>query len=507
VNKIFLLIFFLSICFNANSQNLNLIFKIIPDIDQFESLPGTGRLFLHFTKNKPECIISGISYPDLKMNPLFGCDINRWDGISELKIDSGFYGFPVKYIKDLPAGKYFVRALYDIRNISPYINEVGNYYSDFSEIEIKETNDVQSFEFILNKRIEKKPPLLDKEHYKFIQFQSQLLTDFWKQPVFLRAQVILPKNYYKDEEKKFPVLYLIGGINYRYYKNIVKEKVLFSADIPQMIIVFLDSKSPYGDSYQINSENNGPYGDAIVYEFIPYIDKMYRCIGKPYSRFLTGTSTGGWVSLALQIFYPDHFNGAWSTCSDPVDFRQMELINIYEDKNAFINRFGVERPAMRTNEGEIRYTLQTQIQSENALGYGNSFVNSGEQWGSWNAVFSPKDTITGLPMPLFNPYSGEINKTVSKAWEKYDLRLYLINHWDTIGYKLQGKLHIWMGTIDNYYLNNSMKLFDEYIKKTKNPKSDAKITFICGEGHGCDYNVPLKMIMNQMINRMEKSKE
>ena len=183
----------------------------------------------------------------------------------------------------------------------------------------------------------------------------------------------------------------------------------------------------------------------------------------------------------------------------------MELINIYQDENAFVNRHGMERPAMRDVNEEPRYTMRTEVWGENVLGIDNSYHLSGGQWGSWNALFSPKDTISGKPKMIFDAETGTIDKEVAEAWKKYDLRLYLSENWNEIGHKLQGKLHIWMGTMDSYYLNNAMVLFDDFLETTTHPKSDAEVHFICGEGHACDGNIPLRKKMKHMLERYEKS--
>src|SRR5580704_2740733 len=109
---------------------------------------------------------------------------------------------------------------------------------------------------------------------------------------------------------------------------------------PRMVLLHLDGAGPLGDPYQVNSANNGPYGDAVTQELIPFIEEKYHAIGEPRARVLSGVSTGGWVSLALQVFYPDFFNGTWSYCPDGVDFRAFQLVNIYEDRNAYINGHG-----------------------------------------------------------------------------------------------------------------------------------------------------------------------
>ena len=125
-------------------------------------------------------------------------------------------------------------------------------------------------------------------------------------------------------------------------------------------------------------------------ELIPYIERTYRGIGRGTARVLDGGSTGGWVALALQIFYPNFFNGAWSFCPDSVDFRSFQLVNIYEDENAYFNRHGFERPAARDVSGEVRYTMRHECRLENVLGRGDSWTLSGGQWGAWNATYGPR---------------------------------------------------------------------------------------------------------------------
>ena len=129
----------------------------------------------------------------------------------------------------------------------------------------------------------------------------------------------------------------IGGFGQRY------TSAGFIRPDPRFVQVLLDGAGPFGDPYHVNSANNGPYGDALVREVIPLIEKQYRCLGSPRARFTSGASTGGWVSLALQVFYPEFFNGCWSQCPDPVDFRAYELVNVYQDENAYVNRFGFDR--------------------------------------------------------------------------------------------------------------------------------------------------------------------
>ena len=250
---------------------------------------------------------------------------------------------------------------------------------------------------------------------------------------------------------------------------------------------FLDGEGPYGDSYQLDSDNSGPYGYALTKELAPKIEKEYRGTSTPETRFVGGCSTGGWVSLALQIYYPDYFNGVFSYSPDAIDFENYQLIDIYKDKNAFVNEFGYLRPVMRSTKGEPMVSLKDFINYENVLGSSNTYVTSGGQFSAHTALYSPKGA-DGLPEPLFDPKTGEIHHAVAQKWEKYDLKKYVEKNWATLGPKLKGKVNIWMGDMDHFYLNLATRSFNEYLQTTTNPHSDAKITFAPTEGHCQEYS-------------------
>ncbi len=101
---------------------------------------------------------------------------------------------------------------------------------------------------------------------------------------------------------------------------------------PMMAIKILHPCPYYDDSYAVNSPNVGPYDDAINQELIPYLEDKFRIIAEPYARILSGGSTGGWEALAVQVKYPDEYNGCFAACPDPIDFSSYCLTNIYEDK-------------------------------------------------------------------------------------------------------------------------------------------------------------------------------
>ena len=228
----------------------------------------------------------------------------------------------------------------------------------------------------------------DKDLIKYLKIPSRLLSDFHGRPMALRVGVILPRDFDRHPEQRYPIRVHIGGYGSRFTEvgNMMTpgsrfHRAWMAEDAPRMVLIHLDGAGPLGDPYQIDSANHGPYGAAITRELIPMIEKKFQGIGDGQARVVDGGSTGGWVALALQIFYPDFFNGAWAFCPDSVDFRSFQLVNIYDDENAYINRHGFERPAARDGGGDVRYTMRHECQLENVLGNRDSWSLSGGQWG------------------------------------------------------------------------------------------------------------------------------
>ena len=244
-----------------------------------------------------------------------------------------------------------------------------------------------------------------------------------------------------------------------------------------MAITIQHANPYYDDSYAVNSENLGPYGDAITYELIPYIEKQFRGIGEGWARFLYGGSTGGWEALAAQVFYPDEYNACYAACPDPIDFRAYLLVDLYKDKNAYYLEGDFKktlRPGRRDYLGQVSTTLRDMNLRELALG---SNSRSGDQFDIWEAVYSPVGD-NGYPKRIWDKKTGEINPKVAEYWkENYDLAYILKRDWKTLGPKLKGKIHIYCGDMDNYYLNNAVYLAEEILKATTDPYYDGEVDY------------------------------
>lgn len=474
------------------------------------SSPKSGRLFVVLsTKNQPEPRLT-IGQTGLDASPVFARDIQSFGQGVTGTIDDTCAAFPIDNLAHLPAGDYYVQALFDSNIDLKSLNAPGNLYSEPRKIRLDPSSGA-ALKIELTKQVpdEALPP--DTEYVRHVKIQSALLSKFHGRPVYLRAGLIVPRGFGSEPGRQYPLRIHIGGYGSRFTgaQRMMADGTGFRntwlADgTPRMVLLYLDGDGPYGDCYQVNSDNNGPYGDAITQELVPYVEQKFRCIGQPWARVLDGGSTGGWVSLALQIFYPNFFNGTWSGFPDGVDFRAFQLINIYDDQNAYLNRHGFERPSARDLNGDVRFTIRHECQMENVMGLGDSYTMSGEQWGAWNATYGTRGA-DGRPVPLWDPRTGKINHELSEHWKKYDLRMVLEQNWKTLGPKLRGKLTIWVGEADDYFLNNAVHLLDAFLSKA-NPPYEGKIIYGAGKGHGWMAFTEREM-MDQMAAAIEKAKQ
>jgi S-formylglutathione hydrolase FrmB len=450
----------------------------------------TGRVYVLISRDnrrEPRLQAGGWS----NSQPFFGKDIEKLKPGESVIIDETVLGFPLQSLAEIPAGDYFVQGLVNIytefkradgQKIWAHMDQwegqkfnrsPGNLYSEVQKISFNpslETTVRLSLDNVI-------PPVdipEDTRWVKHIKFESPLLSEFWGRPISIGAIVLLPEGYDTHSDVKYPVHYIQGHFSLRPPYGFSEDsrffKVWTAEDFPRMMAVTFQHPTPFfDDSYAVNSANCGPYGDAILTELIPRIEEDFRAIGKPYARVLSGGSTGGWEALALQIFNPDFFGGAWSFFPDPVDFRYYQLTNIYENENAFFTERGwlkPERPMMRDEHGQVLVTLRQLSQLEAVLGSKN---RSGQQLDAWNAVYGPlgKD---GYPQPLWNKLTGTIDHDVAEYLkERYDLRYYLEKNWSKIGPKLAGKLFVYCGDMDNFYLNEAVYELETFLKSTKNP--------------------------------------
>jgi hypothetical protein len=467
--------------------------------------PRTGRLLVILGKPKGEEPRLSVGQTGKDAAPILGRDVVDLAPGAVAALDGHSAIFPIDSLSRLRPATYAVQALLHTNTDLNIANAPGDLYSPVTTVRIDPAiGGIINLELSLAVPAETLPP--DQELVKYLKIRSRLLSDFHGRPIDLRAGVVLPRDFAQSPERRYPVNVHIGGYGSRFSDvgpmmnpDSGFRRTWMAADTPRMILIHLDGAGPLGDPYQVDSANHGPYGAAVTRELIPYIEEKYRGIADGHARVVDGGSTGGWVALALQIFYPEFFNGAWAFCPDSVDFRSFELVNIYEDDNAYINRYGFERPASRDGSGDIQFTMRHECQLENVLGRGNSWALSGGQWGAWNATYGPRGP-DGQPVPLWDPSTGAINHKAALHWKTYDLRRVLEENWADLAPKLKGKLHIWVGEADDFFLNNAVHKLDAFLSHAR-PGYEGSITYGPGQGH-CWMGISRSAIMKQMAQRV-----
>ncbi len=450
--------------------------------------PLDGRLLVVLDPRKEPEPWRSIGTTGLAAPPVLGRDVTGLGPGTAAVVDQSAILFPLAHLALLPRGEYRVQAILDVSRDLKLVDSPGNLYSEPVPVHLDPARG-GTVRLTLTRKFAEPGLPPETEHLRWVKIRSDCLSRFHGRPIYLRAGVLLPPGHDRDTDRRYPLRVHIGGYGTRFtvLADCLREDSEFrrewlAKDSPRMILLHLDGAGPYGDPYQVDSANNGPYGEAVTRELIPYVEKRFRGIGEGYARVLDGASTGGWVSLALQIFYPDFFQGAWSHAPDPVDFRAYELINIYEDENAYVNANGFERPAAREVNGDVRYTVRHECLRERVLGRGDRWELSGKDWCAWNAVFGPRGT-DGRPRPLWDGVTGKIDRDVIEHWRKYDLRRVLKKDWAALAPRLRGKLHVWVGEADDYFLNNAVHLLDDFFRQAR-PPYEGTITYGPGGDHG-----------------------
>jgi len=449
--------------------------------------------------------------------PIFGVDVDGLKPGEPVIVDAAVVGWPLRSLTDLPPGEYWVQALLnkyetfhrgDGHTIKMPMDQgegqhwdvkPGNLFSRPVKMRLDPAHGGE-IAIAMDQEIPPIVPPKDTAQVKYIRVPNERLTRFWGRPMSLGAIVTLPHGWAEHPGTRYPVLVHHGHFPrdaasdgwretppdpkasgtvreaeeaaYRFYQ------AWNAPGFPRMIHVLVQHPTPYfDDSYAVNSANNGPYGDAITRDLLPYIEREFRGIGQPWARVMTGGSTGGWEALGVQVFYPDDYNGAWALCPDPVDFRSYRSVNIYDEHNAYYYEDNpwkrTPKPGYRDYRDHLYSTFEDRNLVELVLG---THGRSAGQHDAWASVFGPVGD-DGYYKPLYDKLTGAIDPDVARFWrDHYDLRFIMQRDWAKLGPKLRGKIHLTSGTMDNGYLNNAMYQMEEFLMRAT-PSSEAEIVY------------------------------
>lgn len=472
--------------------------------------PLTGRMFLIFAHTdsiEPRLQVGRYG------TQFFGADFVDLPAGKAVHIGSETLGYPINAMTDIPPGDYYVQAVLnkytEFKRSDGHIlwmhmdqweghdwrRSPGNLYSKIIKVTIGSKTSTTSnaqIRLIVDQTIPQIPSPADSKYVRHIKMKSEKLSAFWGQPIYIGATILLPQSYEAHPDQHYPTIYQEGHfstaapLGFREDGSNSFSKEWTSDSFPRFIAVTLQHPSPYfDDSYAVNSANNGPYGDAIQEELIPEIEREFRCIPQGYARLLVGGSTGGWESFALQVLYPDFYGGCWAFSPDPLDFSNVEGINIYRDRNAFYKQhewYRAPTPNTRIPEtGEVMLTSQQRNTMELVNG---THGRSGGQLDIWSAVFGPVGD-DGYFKPLFDKSTGSIDSTVALYWQQhFDMLYYLQHHWAEVGPKLVGKLHVFAGRMDDFYLNIAVYHMEDFLNTTKDPYYNGSFLYGDRGGHG-----------------------
>jgi len=471
---------------------------------QARSSPVDGRIIVIVSKNMEGDPRSQIEL-GVSTQQIFGLDVDGLRPGDAVHVGADATGYPLRSLRDLPPGTYNVQAVLNVyETFHRGDGHILKMHMDHGEGQQWNTSpgnlmskprkvDIAAGTVLPIEMTEVIPPIdppKDTKYIRHVQIESKLLTAFWGRPMLLGAIVLVPEGFDSQPQQHYPIAFDQGHFPATFYgfretppsadltgaaRRRASSAYQFfqewtSGRLPKMLIVLTQHATPYyDDSYGVNTANMGPYGDALTQELYPYIEKEFRAIGQPWARVVFGGSTGGWMTLAQQIFYPDYFGGAWGFCPDPVDFHAFQLVNLYEEKNAYFDLgpfLKIPKPLGRWPNDHVLNTMQEFSREEAVLGDSG---RSGGQMDAFHATFGPVGP-DGYTAKLWDPETGELHPEVAKYWEEhYDLTAHLKRDWETLGPKLTGKLHITIGTKDTFYLDGAVHLMENFLEDTKMP--------------------------------------
>jgi hypothetical protein len=501
--------------------------------------PTDGRIVLMFAPNGTD----PLDDTDVTSSPnnIYGKNVYKFgpndtvifSGGSNSSDEDSVYGWPNVTLDDVLAGTYRVQAFlnkyetvtrsdgstvsvhFPCGDGSPNVNTFGSLVTTAVDLELSGSTQTLELKFDNVTAVEpstgreiggcNQGNYEDTENLKYVKIRSAKLSQFWGRDMYVGANVLLPAGYNSnDTTTRYPVIYSQGHWSadqgaFRYPSaayskawdngTIPATNTTAARPAPRLIMVTFRHEAPfYDDSYAVNTANLGPYGDAINDELIPYLDEKFNTIAAPYARIQEGGSTGGWESAASLIYRPDLFGFCFSSYPDSLDFHRHQDIELYSASNAYRRADGSFVPSIRTfiNGTEV---VQATVAFENhwELTFGTA-SRSSNQWDIWNAVFGVQG-YNNYPLEPWDKITGEIYPEAVEFWKPYDLSNYITSNWNNsraLGKNLAGRVFVYVGTWDNYYLNEGVQEFQKRTDAAGGP-GWANITILQDKPHGGNY--------------------
>lgn len=458
------------------------------------STPFSGRVYI-LLNDKPSTGLLGKllhrppgNWPWTSRQPIFSLDVVDWKPGRPLRIRHP-KGYPYA-LKDLPPKEYRLRAvMHTDPDLAHSTGAPGNLYGDWIRRDLDPaTSGVVKLH--IDRRIKSKKTKPPIERAVEVRLRSECLSSFHGRDVFMRAMVRLPEAFEAEPDRRFGAVYIIPGFGGDHVQSLMMATMLGKSDVP-FVRVGLDATCPLGHHVFADSDNNGPWGRALIEELIPHLETKFRLIPEARGRFLYGHSSGGWSSLWLQVSYPGLFGGVWAGSPDPVDFHDFCGVNLYDPKaNLYTDGDGKPRPLMRKS-GKVQLSMKDFAQMEEVIGPGG-------QLRSFEAVFGSRAS-GGAPRLLYDRQTGEIDSREVDAWRLYDIVAKIKREWPALGPKLAGKITVVMGGADNFYLEGATKRLKSTLERLG---SDARVFIVPGKDHGSIMMTkPYRSIIKEMGER------
>ena len=242
----------------------------------------------------------------------------------------------------------------------------------------------------------------------------------------------------------------------------------------EFILVSLSGQCKWGHHVYANSETNGPRGDALVYEMIPYIDRALPHRGGPDGPIRHRAQLRRLVLVVVAGQLPRGVR------------RRLELCA----RSGGLPRFPADRPLCPAAAERLPRPARGAAPAGSARNDAGGMVRFLRAHGrlprARRAVavvrggLQPSRSRTACPGSSGTAPPGPSIPQTALAWQKYDIRLVLEKNWKTLGPKLQGKLHIVTGELDTFYLEGAVRLL---AKTLRDLSSDAQVEIVPGRDH------------------------